>query len=144
MDYLIVLMILVYVALFIGVYIKIRHNIALSMEPRWTPEREYSKAELAAKSMGYWEKQLRTADNAEHKAHCFDNIRAAQRVLMESTGDYVPLQAKRESSEPLPTLIENKPAQSLLSKQPLEKVPKNVIILANARGLKKGDDFFED
>ncbi|MCJ8272453.1 MAG: hypothetical protein MJK04_24020 [Psychrosphaera sp.] len=148
MDYLIVLIILLYVALFIWFYIKIRKNIALRIEPRWTPEREYSKAEIAAKSMGYWEKRLHVASNATEKAHCFDNIRAAQRVLMESTGDYVPSQAKRDLSEPLPTLVEQKPVQPYLLKKELEKeprkLPKNVIILAHAKGLKKGDDFFED
>lgn len=144
MDYLIVLIILAYVGLFIGVYIKIRQNIALCIEPRWTPEREYSEAELAAKSMGYWEKQLHVSNNATEKAHCFDNIRAAQRVLMESTGDYVPLQAKRDLTAPLPTLVEQKPVQPLLSKNVSKNAPKNVIILAHAKGLKKGDDFFED
>ncbi len=136
MDYLIVLMILVYLALFIQVFFKIRQNIALCIEPRWTPEREYSKAELAAKSMGYWEKQLQIADNATDKAHCFDNIRAAQRVLMDSTGDYVPLQAKRDLTEPLPTLVDKKLVEPSL--------PQNVILLAHAKGFKKGDDFFED
>ncbi|NQZ09438.1 MAG: hypothetical protein HRT35_19980 [Algicola sp.] len=136
MDYLIVLIILVYAALFVGLYTKIRHNIALSIEPRWTPEREYSKAELAAKAMGYWEKQLRTADNAEQKAHCFDNIRAAQRVLIESTGDYVPSQAKLDATVPLLNVVEQNSVEPAL--------PKNVFILAHAKGLKRGDDFYED
>ena len=57
-------------------------------------DRIYSEAELAAKSFGYWEKQVYVADSDPQRSFCYKNARNAQILLMRAAGDFVPDLAK--------------------------------------------------
>lgn len=81
-----------------------RKNIPL--KPPMTPERAFSEAEIAAKSVGYWEKRgLEACDGEEYKL-CLKGLLKAQERLIMLTGDYVPDDAKKvfQKGSPVATL----------------------------------------
>ena len=106
----------------------------LVVPPPQQEDRKYSEAEIAAKSMGYWESKLRKAEGPDQKAEFFGNIRAAQMALIYTTGDFVPEQAKQDLSE-----LPKKPIA-----QAEEPLPKNVVPLSSAKKNRTDTDFFND
>ena len=71
-----------------------------------TPERAFSEAEIAAKSVGYWEKRGLNAKGGEEYKLCLKGLIKAQEKLIMLTGDYVPDDAKKvlEEGSPITTL----------------------------------------
>lgn len=103
MDYLILGLVILFWLTTLCMMYFIRKNITL--KPPMTPERAFSEAEIAAKSVGYWEKRGLKASGEEYKL-CLQGLLKAQERLIMLTGDYVPDDAKKvfQKGSPVATL----------------------------------------
>lgn len=124
--------VVIFIALTKAFKTTIDKNLIVPASPR-QDNRQYSEAEIAAKSMGYWEQMLRNTTDTNKRTECFNNIRAAQLALIYCTGDFVPELAKQD--------LGNTP------KTPMTKIaeplPANVVSLASAKQTKSDADFFD-
>jgi len=89
----------------ISAHIRVYRNIQI--KPQLPPERLITEIEIAAKSIGYWEKRGLKSNDPQEKIQCIDGLMNAQKKLIALTGDYIPDEAKeildtKPKLQPLP------------------------------------------
>ena len=89
-----IMLIVVAVQVIVAIWCLYKIRINIIPVPPLPPERLFSAAEIAAKSIGYWEKRGLYSDNVKEKMVCVRGLLNAQRRLIALTGNYVPEEAK--------------------------------------------------